>query len=160
MTGARPRHARKEIRAFADELDRGGWVFEGVDASGHTIWSHPRATGRYKLPETPRHFDVQRGRRDVARLLGERVAGKRNGKPKRPAGPGRDFALEQAQRLAASRERERARDEQADTRQRPVPTGPAVAVRRTPRRLPWEGQPDDYDRGIDRMMREAPGGHR
>lgn len=156
MTGNRPRHARKEIRAFADELDRGGWAFETVDSSGHTIWWHPRATGRYKLPETPRHFDVQRARREVARLLGGKVVGKRNGKPKRPAGPARDFALEQAQARAA-RERQRERDAQP-TATRPVPLEPAVAVpRRTPKRLPWEDQPDSYDRGIARLMSEPPG---
>ena len=154
VTGARPRHSRKEIRAFADELDRGGWVYETVDSSGHTVWSHPRATGRYKLPETPRHFDVQRARRDVARLLGIKVPGKRNGKPKRPGGPGRDFALEQAQRDARHRQRDR---DTHPTATRPVPQGPAVAVPRVVHRLPWEDQPDNYDRGIDRLMREAPG---
>jgi hypothetical protein len=154
-TPARPRHARKEIRAFADELDRGGWTFETVDASGHTIWSHPRANGRYKLPETPRHFDVQRARRDVARLIGQKVPGKRNGKPKPQKGERRDFALERA--VKEGQERQRGRAEQtrrAD--ERPVPTGPAVSVRRTPRRLPWEDQPYGYDRGIDRLMRETP----
>lgn len=98
----RPRHSRKEIRAFAAELERGGWAFESVDHSGHTIWSHPRSAARYKLPETPRHFDVQRARRDVARLLGQRVQGKRNGKPKPPV-QRRDFALEQATRTAEQR---------------------------------------------------------
>lgn len=141
-TPARPRHSRKEIRNFADELDRGGWTFEDVDASGHTIWSHPRATARFKLPETPKHFDVQRARRDVARLIGEKVPGKRNGKSK-PKRQRQDFVLGKV-----------AKKQSADTR--PVPTGPAISIRRTPKRLPWENQPDNYDPAIDRLMREAP----
>lgn len=154
MTGDRPRHSRKEIRAFADELDKGGWRFEDVDADGHTIWSHPKASARYKLPETPRHFNLQRARREIARLLGQKVPGKRNGKPRQPGAPGRDFALEQAQREARARPPRR---EPPTATPRPVPTGPAVAVPR-PGRLPWEDQDDHYDRGIDRLMREAPGG--
>lgn len=138
----RPRHSRAEIRAFADELDQGGWIYEGQDASGHTIWSHPRATGQFKLPETPRHFGVQRARRDVARLLGQRVPGKRNGKPKTSKPERRDFVLESASRQA---------------RQRVVSTAPPTRTAR--RRLPWEGadQPDHYDHGLDQMMREVPG---
>lgn len=156
-TPARPRHARKEIRAFADELDKGGWAYEGVDSSGHTLWSHPKAATRYKLPETPRYFDVQRGRRDVARLIGQKPAtGKRSGKPKRDR-ERQDFALGQAQR-DATRRRQTTPPQQTITKQRPVPTGPAVRVPR--RRLPWEDQPDDYDRGIDQLMRQAPGGRR
>jgi hypothetical protein len=109
---ARPRHSRKEIRDFADWLDKGGWVFETVDNDGHTIWSHPRASGHYKLPETPHHFNVQRARQDVARLLGEKVRGKRhkNGKPKRQR---QDFALAQAKKKAPE----------------PAPTAMVVAVR-------------------------------
>lgn len=160
MTTDRPRHARKEIRNFADELRRGGWVFETVDSSGHTIWTHPRATSRYKLPETPRHFDVQRARRDVARLLGQKVPGKRNGKPKAPKSERRDFALQQAVKQGQERERERADQQSRRADERPVPKGPAVSVRRTQRRLPWEGQPDDYDRGIAQLMREVPGGRK
>jgi hypothetical protein len=49
---------------------------------------------------------------------------------------------------------------------RPLPLGSAIVVKRAepertrqrPKRLPWEDQPDDYDLGIDRLMREAPGG--
>lgn len=107
-TAGRPRHSRKEIRDFADELDRGGWIYETVDASGHTIWSHPNATGRYKLPETPRHFSVRRARYDVARLLGQSVPGKRNGKPRQAKSEPRDFALQAAQKAAADREAEKA----------------------------------------------------
>lgn len=115
-TAGRPRHARAEIRAFADELDRGGWTYERDDSSGHSIWSHPAATGRYKLPETPRHFSVQRARRDVARLLGERVLGKRNGKPKATKAPRRDFALQAAQKAAADRDAQRVAQERAAAR--------------------------------------------
>jgi hypothetical protein len=196
-TPARPRHARKEIRNFADELDRGGWIFETVDSSGHTIWSHPRATGRYKLPETPRHFDVQRARRDVARLLGQKVAGKRNGKGK-PKRERQEFVLTQAKKTApnrapAMRYPVRCRhcshvhdaakvtvvQRYADCSvwrcpgcgvlidDRPHAWGgservkpPAAPARRVMRRLPWEDQPDNYDRGLDRLMREVPGGRR
>ncbi|MCF6376933.1 hypothetical protein L2K70_04895 [Nocardioides KLBMP 9356] len=74
----RPRHARAEIRAFAKELRKGGWVCEGTDSSGHTIWSHSKASGTYKLPETPTRFSVRLARRDVLALLGEKPQGKRN----------------------------------------------------------------------------------
>lgn len=42
----------------------------------------------------------------------------------------------------------------------PRPTAAATAppVRRVTRRLPWEDQPDNYDRGLDRLMRTPPGG--
>lgn len=154
MTGDRPRHSRKEIRSFADELDRGGWVFERVDSSGHTIWSHPKATGLYKLPETPRHWDTQRARRDVARLLGQRPStGKRSGKAK-PARQRQDFVLAQARRSTSVADR----------------PGPALsgcepivhtpAPRRVVRRLPWEDQPDNYNHDLDQLMREPPGGRR
>ncbi len=79
-TAQRPRHARKEIRDFADWLAEQGWVFETTDASGHTIWSHPATGARYKLPETPTHFNVRRARRDVLKLMGQRAAGKRRTK--------------------------------------------------------------------------------
>lgn len=193
---ARPRHSRKEIRDFADWLDKGGWLFESVDNDGHTIWSHPRATGHYKLPETPRHFDVQRARQDVARLLGEKIRGKRhkNGKPKRQR---QDFTLGQAKKAAPTRAPAMAypircrhcahvhdaakvavvqryadcsvwrcpgcnvliddRPHAWGGSERVAPTKPAP-VRRTSKRLPWEDQPDDYDRGLDRLMRTAPGG--
>ncbi|NYD39947.1 hypothetical protein [Nocardioides panaciterrulae] len=160
MSGAgQPRHARAEIRAFAKWLRTNGWVYESVDSSGHTIWSHPKASGQYKLPETPTHFSVQAARRDVARLLGQRVPGKRKGKGK-PKPERRDFALQQAQRQAAVRERERASSEESRASERPVPSGPAASVRRPARRLPWEDGDEDYDRGIERLMREIPGGRK
>lgn len=196
-TPARPRHSRKEIRHFADELVRGGWVFERLDASGHSIWSHSRSAATYKLPETPRHFDVQRARRDVAKLLGQRPAGKRSGKAK-PRRERQDFVLAQAKKTAPTRApmshpvRCRWCDHIHDAGKvrvlgrhldcstwrcpgcgamiddRPPPMGSALKVqaqppappRRGPRRLPWEGDNQDhYDRGIDRLMREVPGGH-
>lgn len=80
----RPRHARKEIRAFADWLVSKGWVYETVDSSGHTIWSHPKSPRTYGLPETPRHFDIQRARRDVLRMMGEPIHGKRQKKDRPP----------------------------------------------------------------------------
>lgn len=112
-----PRHARAEIRAFAKWLRDRGWIYETNDSSGHTIWSHPRATGRYKLPETPKSFNVRRARRDVARLLGEQVAGKRSGKPKADKAPRRDFTLQAAQKAAADRDAERVAQERAAAQQ-------------------------------------------
>ena len=91
MSGRRqdwPRFARAEIRSFAAELDRGGWIYDGVDTKGHTIWSHPQASGPYKLPSTPSHFSVRRARRDVLRLLGRKPEGKRKGGPRKsPTAP-------------------------------------------------------------------------
>ena len=142
-TPARPRHARKEIRNFADELDRAGWIFETIDASGHTIWSHPRATGRYKLPETPRHFDVQRARRDVARLLGQKVAGKRNGKAK-PKRARQDFVLTQARKTAPV----------ASAKRSPTARGYGV------RRVAFDETATSSFRFFDQLMREVPGGRR
>lgn len=49
----------------------------------------------------------------------------------------------------------------ARTEKPPAPRPTEVAappVRRVTRRLPWEDQPDNYDRGLDRLMREVPGG--
>lgn len=80
MTGSRPRHSRKEIRAFADWLAKEGWTYTSTDSKGHTIWTHPKASGPYKLPETPKRFSVQGARRDVFRLLGRKVEGKRRPK--------------------------------------------------------------------------------
>jgi hypothetical protein len=136
-TPAQPRHARAEIRAFAKWLRDQGWTYQYTDSLGHTIWAHPKASGMYKLPETPAHFGVQRARRDVMRLMGQKPAGKRKGKSS-AAAPRRDFALEQAQREAKAR---------------PAPRVAAAAPpppRRVSRRLPWEGQPDGYDRGLAR----------
>lgn len=197
---ARPRHSRKEIRDFADELDRGGWAFESVDADGHTIWSHPKASGQFKLPETPRHFNVQRARQDVARLLGQKPHGKRHKKAK-PKRQRQDFVLVQAKAAApraaapvpaVARYPVRCRHcghvhdaakvqvvqrysdcsvwhcpgchVLIDDRPERLGGSPRVRaetltpVRRGPKRLPWEGAQadDDYDRGLDRLMREAP----
>lgn len=148
-TPAQPRHARAEIRAFAKELRADGWAYERNDAKGHTLWSHPKASGLYKLAETPSHFSVQRARRDVMRLLGQKPAGKRKGKTSGPT-PRRDFALEQAQRGA------RSRPTPAVASPAPAPT--AAPARRVARRLPWEDQPDGYDRGLARLMSTPPGG--
>jgi hypothetical protein len=40
----------------------------------------------------------------------------------------------------------------------PEPTPPRIP--RGPKKLPWEDQPDDYDRGIAQMMRQVPGGRK
>lgn len=144
-----PRFSRAEIRSFANELDRGGWTYEGIDTNGHTIWRHPAAAVQYKLPSTPSHFSVQGARRDVAKLLGQKPAGKRNGKPKaKPVR--RDFATEQALRQA------KARPAAAKPTPPAAPVPAAPVARPTPKRLPWEDQPDNYDRGLARMMREVP----
>lgn len=148
-TPAQPRHARAEIRNFAKWMKDQGWVYQRTDNLGHTIWAHPKATGHYKLPETPSHFSVKRARGDVERLLGIKHQGKRRGKSK-PSAPRRDFALEQAQRAA--------KDRPTPSRALPVAAAPAPPARRVTRRLPWEDQPDGYDRGLDRLMREVPGG--
>jgi hypothetical protein len=156
-----PRFSRAEIRSFAAELDHGGWTYEGTDTNGHTIWRHPKAGAQYKLPETPRHFELQRARRDVARLLGQKPAGKRKGKPK-PRKPPRDFALQQAVKQSQQR------TQQTQQPKRPTQTGSAVSVptvappRRSPSRLPWEGADvdDHYNRGIAQMMRQTPGGRK
>jgi hypothetical protein len=94
---ARPRHSRKEIRDFADWLVKHGWVFESVDHAQHSIWSHPKSPRNFTLPETPKHFDVQRARREVLKLMGQKVEGKRNPKsqakpPPRPTPPTRKAA--------------------------------------------------------------------
>jgi hypothetical protein len=84
---AGPRHSRKEIRDFAAWLRKQGWTYESTDAKGHTLWSHPKYPKLYKLAETPKHFNVQLSRRDVLRMMGEKVEGKRRPKssPSRPA---------------------------------------------------------------------------
>ena len=97
---AQPRHARAEIRAFAKWMKDQGWTYERTDSLGHTIWSHPKATDTYKLPETPSHFNVKRARGDVQRLMGIKHQGKHRGKPSVSA-PRRDFALEQLRRAGA-----------------------------------------------------------
>ncbi len=107
---AQPRHARAEIRAFAKWLRSEGWVYESQDSSGHTLWSHPKAHGQFKLPETPSHFSVRRARREALALLGQRQEGKRNGKPRPPStAPRRDFALQQISREAQERGQAEAR---------------------------------------------------
>jgi hypothetical protein len=114
-------------------MRREGWTYEGMDASAHTIWSHPKASGTYLLPETPRRFDVQRSRREVQKLMGEQPAGKRRPKEMRA--------------VAAPAPRPA------------VVTRSAPPQRRKPARLPWEGQPDNYDRGLARLMSTPPGSH-
>lgn len=161
-TPAQPRHARAEIRAFAKWMKDSGWVYQRTDSIGHTIWAHPKATAHYKLPETPSHFNVKRARGDAERLLGIKHQGKHRGKPKVSA-PRRDFALEQQQREAQARARdaERAKadaERRADEQRQVAALRPTPPVRRTPRRMPWEDQPDDYDRGLARLMSEIPGG--
>ncbi|AIY15808.1 hypothetical protein GUY44_07640 [Pimelobacter simplex] len=84
---AGPRHSRKEIRVFAAWLRKQGWTYESTDAKGHTLWSHPRAAGLYKLAETPKHFNVQLARRDVLRMVGGKIEGKRRPKPSPSAVP-------------------------------------------------------------------------
>src|SRR5690606_13981112 len=81
----RPRHARKEIRDFADWLDDHGWRFEDFDSDGHSLWSYPGVSERFKLPETPKRFHVQTNRARVLRLMGHDVKGKR--KPKDYSAP-------------------------------------------------------------------------
>lgn len=95
-------------------------------------------------------------RENAERVRGVGKGNRRKSKKPKTEKPRRDFALEQAMK-------------QSKAAQRPTRTGSAVpvpvaravsalaAVRRTPKRLPWEDQPDDYDRGIDRLMREKPG---
>lgn len=131
---AGPRHSRKEIRDFAAWLRKQGWTYESTDSKGHTLWSHPKATATYKLSETPRVFNVQRARREVLRLTGQKVEGKRRPKPSAPASP------------------------PAPARPRAAAV-PAPVRRSAARRLPWEGadQADGYDYGLARMMREIPG---
>lgn len=129
-TPAQPRHARAEIRSFAKELRAGGWTYERNDSKGHTLWSHPKASGLFKLAETPSRFRVQLARRDVLALLGEKPAGKRRPKP-RP---------------------------KPTARPAPVAAAKPAPARRVTRRLPWEDQPDDYDRGLARLMSTPPGG--
>lgn len=162
MSGRRadwPRFARAEIRSFAEWLDREGWTYEGTDSDGHTIWRHPQAFAQFKLPSTPKHFNVRITRAEVLRLLGRRPEGKRKGKAKvKP--PRQDFAIRQVRQQTAQR-RASARtlpDLPAPWNRSPIfdPGSDAVSARRTPKRLPWEDQPDDYDRGIDRLMRERP----
>lgn len=189
---AGPRHSRKEIRDFAAWLRKQGWVYESTDAKGHTLWSHPRSPKLYKLAETPRHFNVQLSRRDVLRLMGEKVEGKR--RPKAARGASRSLALvdEVAPGLmrypfrcrgcghlhdaAKVTVEVRYRDCSAwrcprcdllidDRPERYGGTPRVKAARATPvrrkasRHLPWEGadQPDGYDYGLARMMREIPG---
>jgi hypothetical protein len=141
LVSAGPRHSRKEIRDFAAWMRKQGWTYESTDAKGHTLWSHPKSPSLYKLAETPKHFNVQLSRRDVLRLMGEKVEGKR-----RPKQPGRGVTpqrviFDEAQRFAGRSAR------------------PAPVKRKTARRLPWEGadQPDGYDYGLARLMREIPG---
>lgn len=133
---AGPRHSRKEIRDFAAWLRKQGWIYESTDSKGHTLWSHPSCSTPYKLAETPKHFNVQLSRRDVLRLMGQKVEGKRRPKPA-PAAPAPSARTPRPQET------------------RPV----APPKRKTSRYLPWEGadQDDYYDHGIDRMMREVPG---
>ncbi len=82
---AGPRHSRKEIRDFAAWLRKQGWVYESTDSKGHTIWSHPRSATTYKLSETPRTFNVQSARREVQRMMGQKIEGKRRPKPSAPS---------------------------------------------------------------------------
>jgi hypothetical protein len=82
---AGPRHSRKEIRDFAAWLRKEGWTYESTDSKGHTLWSHPSCLSLYRLSETPKHFNVQHARRDVLKLMGRKVEGKRRPKP---SGPG------------------------------------------------------------------------
>ena len=162
-TPAQPRHARAEIRAFAKWMKDQGWVYQRTDSIGHTIWAHPKASGHYKLPETPSHFNVKRARGDVERLLGIKHQGKHRGKPKVSA-PRRDFALEQLRREADERARaeQRAKAEaerRAESQRQAVAARPAPPSPRVTRRLPWEDQPDNYDRGLARLMSTPPGSH-
>lgn len=157
MSGRRqdwPRFSRAEIRHFAEWLDSEGWTYEGVDANGHTIWSHPQAMARYKLSGTPRHFSVKLARADVYRLLGRKVDGKRKKKVK-PKRQRQDFALQSVRRQTQARTAAPSKDGT------PAPV-PAILLPRqhVPKRLPWEDQPDDYDRGIAQMMRQVPGGRK
>lgn len=152
-TPAQPRHARAEIRAFAKWMKDQGWVYQRTDSLGHTIWAHPKATGHYKLPETPSHFNVKRARGDVERLLGIKHQGKHRGKPKVSA-PRRDFALEQQMRQSRERATTPQPTRNTDDDAAPTPFNPP----RVTSRLPWEGQPDGYDRGLERLMRQVPGG--
>lgn len=140
-SATQPRHARAEIRSFAKELKDGGWVYESVDSSGHTIWSHAKASETYTLPSTPSHFDVQRARREVARLIGTTMPGKRK-KTRKPKRQRQDFVLARAKQSA------------------PAPALPPAP--RRPKLLPWEGsQADDrFNTALDRLMREVPGGRR
>lgn len=160
-TPAQPRHARAEIRAFAKWLKDQGWTYERTDSIGHTIWSHPKASGTYKLPETPARFNVRRARGEVQRLMGIAHQGKHRGKPTVSA-PRRDFALEQRQREARERtqteQREKADAERRAETQRQSAALRATPLRRVTRRLPWEDQPDNYDRNLARLMSEVPGG--
>lgn len=76
-SSTRPRHARKEIREFADWMADRGWRFESHDHAGHTIWAFAKTGATYKLPETPRRFGVAMQRRTVMRLEGAQPEGKR-----------------------------------------------------------------------------------
>lgn len=181
-TPAQPRHSRAEIRDFARWLRREGWTYESVDGNGHTIWSHPKSPTTYSLPETPRHFNIQRARRDVMRMVGQEPTGKRKPKsravpaaaPRRPAPVAMTYAMrclhcghvhDAANVTVVQRytdcsvwrcpgcdvlidDRPRGWGGSAERFKPPVePTR-----RRTPRRLPWEDQPDNYDYGLDRLM--------
>lgn len=67
----RPRHARKEVRQFADWLDDNGWQYDGDDTKGHTIWSWPKTGDIIKLPETPNgHAWVARTRANALAVMG------------------------------------------------------------------------------------------
>ena len=67
----RPRHARKDVRAFADWLIGQGWTFDGTDSHGHTLWVWPATTYRLTLPETPRGYGWQRRlRAEACRVMG------------------------------------------------------------------------------------------
>ncbi len=146
-SAARPRHSRKEIRDFADWLVGEGWSFETTDASGHTIWSHPAATHTYKLPETPRRFDVQRARRDVYRLMGRRVEGKRR-RPKTAVVPSNSDP-----QIAASRRRHAT----TMARQEAARQDAADRLRRRTLAAAQSGDDDRRRRDIESLMRPGYG---
>ena len=84
-TATLPRFARKEIREFAAWMIDHDWVYTGDDAKGHALFTYPRTGASYSLPETPRHFPIQKNRAAVVRLMGQEPAGKRRAKEYKPA---------------------------------------------------------------------------
>jgi hypothetical protein len=75
----RPRHARKEVRQFADWLDDNGWQYNGDDTKGHTLWRWPPTGDILKLPETPNgHGWVARTRSNALAAMGHNAGNKRD----------------------------------------------------------------------------------
>lgn len=72
-----PRFSRKEVRQFADEMVTHGFVFDGFDTKGHSIFVWPASGESFTLPETPKaHGWKSRTRRQAYKIMGKVEKGK------------------------------------------------------------------------------------